>query len=186
MRKALQAYLDLSEEAYQLLLSSAKEKELAKKQLLFFPPKVMRKCLFIKKGLLRGYKLIDGKEYTHHFYSENWFATDFESFLSNQPSTVFIESLTQVSYYEFDKAHLLTLYESNHQLEKLGRIMAEQAYLFTVKKLADLQTLDLTERYQNLIQKNPHLFQQVPQKYIASYLGVSEQSLSRIKNHLIP
>jgi len=134
---------------------------------------------------LRGYKNIDSKDYTHHFYFPNWFATDFESFLTEEPSQICIQTLTETVYYEFNKNDLLNLYKDHHQLEELGRIIAEKAYLTTVEKLSDMQTLDLKQRYESLIKKNPKLFQKVPQKHIASYLGVSEQSLSRIKNILI-
>lgn len=149
--------------------------------MLFEPPAVSRKCLFIEMGILRGYKIIDGKDFTHHFFTPGWFATDFESFLTDKPSSLYIETLTEVHYLEIQKDRLYNLYATDHEFERIGRIMAENAYLLTVDKLADLQTMELKDRYQSLIQKNPKLFQDVPQKYIASYLGVSEQSLSRIK-----
>ena len=181
MKEIIQYHVNLPEDVYQIFLKSATKKEVAKNMVLFQPPKVNRKCLFIESGLLRGYRIVDGKDYTHHFFKPNWFATDFESFLSNNPSSLYIESLTKVSYFEFDKEVLNNLYETHHKLEKLGRIIAEKAYLSTVEKFSEIQTLDLKARYKSLIKKNPQLFQDVPQKYIASYLGVSEQSLSRIK-----
>mgnify|MGYP001794210687 CR=1 FL=1 len=177
----IQYHVNLPEDVYKIFLKSATKKEVAKNTILFHPPKVNRKCLFIKSGLLRGYRIVDGKDYTHHFFKPGWFATDFESFLSNNPSSLYIKSLTKVSYFEFDKEVLIKLYKTHHQLERLGRIIAEKAYLSTVEKFSEIQTLDLRDRYQSLIKKNPQLFQDVPQKYIASYLGVSEQSLSRIK-----
>ncbi|OEK05538.1 hypothetical protein BFP71_10225 [Roseivirga misakiensis] len=152
---------------------------------MFYPDKPTNKILFLKKGLLRGYKIIDGKDCTHHFYFENWFATDFTSFLNEKPSQVYIESIEKTSYYEFKKEDLLNLYNKSHQNERLGRIIAEKAFLITVEKLAALQLLNLKEKYLTLIKRNPDLFQRVPQKYIASYLGVSEQSLSRIKQQCI-
>ncbi|MFT5890240.1 MAG: CRP-like cAMP-binding protein [Dokdonia sp.] len=185
MKEIIQSHSNVSDEVYQLFLNAAKKKEAPKNQLVFHPQKVNDKCLFIEKGILRGYKIIDGKEYTHHFYFSNWFATDFKSYLTNKPSEIYIETLTDAVYYEFDKKNLLELYSQHHPLEKLGRIIAEKAYLFTVEKLSNMQTLDLKERYKNLVEKNPELFQRVPQKHIASYLGVSEQSLSRIKKNLI-
>lgn len=181
MKKIIQSLLEFSEESYDLLVKIATQKEVRKNQLLFQPDKPTNKLLFLKKGLLRGYKLIDGKDYTHHFYFENWFATDFSSFLNNTNSLMFIESIEETHYYEFKKEDLLDLYNRSHQLERLGRIIAESAFLTTVEKLADLQLLDLNEKYKALVERNPGLFQRVPQKYIASYLGVSEQSLSRIK-----
>ena len=125
--------------------------------------------------------IVNGKDFTHHFFTPGWFATDYESFLTNHESSLFISSLTKVVLYEIDKDILNNLYQKEQQFEKLGRIIAEKAYLFTVEKMSSLQTLDLKDRYKRLVDKMPELFQSVPQKYIASYLGVSEQSLSRIK-----
>lgn len=181
MKEIIQAHIKIANEVYQLFMDSATKKEASKNQILFYPERINKKCLFIEKGLLRGYKIIDGKDYTHHFYYSNWFATDFKSFLTEKPSEIYIETLTETVYYEFYKKDLLNLYSQHHQLEKLGRIIAEKAFLSTVEKLSDMQTLDLKERYKSLVNEKPELFQKVPQKHIASYLGVSEQSLSRIK-----
>lgn len=181
MKEIIQSNINLSDEIYELFLNSSKRKEAKKNQILFNPDKATNKILFLEKGILRGYRIIDGKDFTHHFYFSNWFATDFESFLKENPSQIYIETLTNTIFYEFNKKDLLNLYKKHHQLEKLGRIIAEKAYLATVEKLSDMQILDLKQRFNSLINKNPNLFQKVPQKYIASYLGVSEQSLSRIK-----
>lgn len=185
MKEIILSHVNLSEEEYRIFEDVAKKKEVDKNQLLFQAGKLSRKCFFIEKGILRGYRIIEGKEYTHHFYFQDWFAVDYESFLLDQAGSLYIESLTNAVYYEFDKNDLLSLYRSYHQFEKLGRIIAEKAYLITVEKLSNIQTLSLKEKYEALLAKTPKLFQKVPQKYIASYLGVSEQSLSRVKNQLI-
>lgn len=131
---------------------------------------------------MRAFRLTGGTEYTHHFFVKNWFATDYQSYLTGQPSALYMESLTEVSYYEFDKKNVLDFFTMHPSFEKLGRIIAEQAYLMMVERLVDFQTHNLKDRYLRLINEYPQLFQQVPQKYIASYLGVAEQSLSRIKS----
>lgn len=185
MKKIIQSEVNLSDEIYELFLNSSIKKVVQKNQILFNPNRANDKILFLVKGILRGYRIIDGKDYTHHFYFSNWFATDFESFINENPSQIYIETLTDTIFYEFKKKDLTNLYEKYHQLEKLGRIIAEKAYLATVEKLSDMQILDLKQRFSSLINRNPELFQKVPQKHIASYLGVSEQSLSRIKNKFI-
>ncbi|MEM7163466.1 MAG: Crp/Fnr family transcriptional regulator [Bacteroidota bacterium] len=185
MKEIIQSHIEFSDESFDLLLNIASEKEVGKNQLLFYPNKPTNKILFLKKGLLRGYKIIDGKDCTHHFYFENWFATDYSSFLNEKPSQIYIESIEKTHYYEFNKRDLLDLYDTSHENERLARIIAERAFLTTVEKLADLQLLNLNEKYLALIKRSPSLFQRVPQKYIASYLGVSEQSLSRIKKQII-
>lgn len=185
MKEIIQSHIKFSDESYELLLNIATEKTADKKQVLFYPGKSSNKILFLKKGLLRGYRIIDGKDHTHHFYVDHWFATDFVSFLTQQPSQIYIETIEDVIYYEFPKRELLNLYNQSHQLETLGRIIGEKAYLTTAEKLANMQVLSLNEKYELLMKRNPYLIKRVPQKYIASYLGVSEQSLSRIKKRTI-
>lgn len=185
MKETIQSHLNISDESFELLMSIATEKTAGKNQILFAPDKPTSKILFLIKGILRGYKLMDGKDYTHHFYEANWFATDFHSFLTGQPSQIYIKTVEDVTYLEFQKKDLLNLYRTSHQLEGLGRMIAEKAYLATVEKLANMQLHNLAEKYALLMQTNPGLIQRVPQKYIASYLGVSEQSLSRIKQQVI-
>ncbi len=185
MKGTIQSHLKISDKSYQLLMSIATEKKVRKNQLLFYPEKPANKILFLKEGLLRGYKLVDGQDFTHHFYFANWFATDFTSFLTESPSQIYIQAIEDTVYLEFQKNALLDVYSKSHQLETLGRIIAEKAFLATVTKLANLQLHNLTERYELLMKTSPDLIQRVAQKHIASYLGVSEQSLSRIKKQVI-
>ena len=124
MKEIIQSHLEFSDESYDLLMNIATEKEVGKNQLIFYPDKPTNKILFLKKGLLRSYKIIDDKDYTHHFYFENWFATDFFSFLNEKPSQIFIESIEKTNYYEFKKKDLVNLYNKSHQNERLGRIIA--------------------------------------------------------------
>lgn len=181
MKNQILKQMVLSKASYEMLEKAAILKTIPKHTIIAKPGKTIRKLLFVNNGLLRAYRLIDGQEYTHYFFLENWFATDYQSFLTTQPSELYIESLTSVNYYEFDKESLQKLYDQNHELERLGRIMAEQAYLKMVERLINFQTQSLKERYLTLINQNPELFQKAPQRMIASYLGVAEQSLSRIK-----
>lgn len=185
MQKTILTLLNSSSEDYRLFESAATLKEMPKNSIISYPRKVNRKMFFIDQGLMRGYRLVNGQEYTHYFYTENWFATDYQSYLTEQESDLYIQALTDVTYYEFDKSSLIDLFQKYHEFEKLGRIIAEKAYLKMVERLVDFQTNDLRARYHKLIQSHPQLFLQVPQKMIASYLGVAEQSLSRIKSKLI-
>ena len=185
MKEIIQSYIEFSDQSYDLLIDIATERKVGKNQVIAHPYKPTNKMLFLKKWLLRGYKIVDGKEHTHHFYLADWFATDFNSFLTEKPSQIYIETIEDTVYLEFLKKDLLNLYCKSHQLEALGRIIAEKAYLATVEKLANMQLHNLTEKYQLLMKTSPSLIQRVPQKYIASYLGVSEQSLSRIKKQVI-
>ncbi|MEL6865044.1 MAG: hypothetical protein AAFP19_11520, partial [Bacteroidota bacterium] len=93
-----------------------------------------------------------------------------------------IVALTDVVVYEFYKKDLDALSHAFPKFEKLGRMIAERAFLFAVDRLQNMQTKNLRQRYLALIEQHPDFFLSFPQKHIASYLGVTEQSLSRIKN----
>ena len=185
MKEIIQSIIALSEEQYDLFVNSGTSRVVPRNHLIFTANRVNQKILFLNSGILRSYRLVDGKDLTHHFHFPGWFATDYASFLTGATSTLFFQALTEVRYWEFDKNNLETLYGRHAQFEKLGRIIAERAFLLTNRKFSDIQSLDLKQRYVKLLEQSPELFLQVPQKYIASYLGVSEQSLSRIKKSLI-
>ncbi len=165
----------------EILWAAGIEKEIKKGTFLTSSGKVCRILYFIKQGMIRSYRLKDGKDFTHHFYGKKWFATDYHSFLTGQPGTLYLETLTPCTVHVWDKSIIQQLYTTYPILERLGRIMAEEAYLLMAERTTTLQINNLKEKYDSLIRTHPDLILNVPQKYIASYLGVSEQSLSRIK-----
>lgn len=184
MRSFLSAYIDFSNHEYELLISKAKLIEVNKNEQLLFANKAAEKIFFIKSGILRSYRIIEGVDITHHFFLENGFATDYESFLTRKHGDVYLETITDAVLYEFNRSTLFSFFEDFSKFEKIRTVIAENAYLKMVERLKDFQTKDLKERYLNLIDKNSKLFNLVSQKHIASYLGVAPQSLSRIKENV--
>lgn len=142
------------------------------------------RLLFLEEGLIRAYRIMDGKDMTFFFFTSGEFTVDYESFLRETESPLFFESLTDSTYIEFSKANILLLYNDYPEFERVGRIMAENAYLSATSRLKEFQADPLEKRYLRLLDRNAELFQQVPQYHIASYLGVSPQSLSRIRAKL--
>ena len=151
------------------------------KTVLFTGDKPFNKLFYIRTGIVRTFRLIDGEDYTYFFFSTNDFAVDFQSYLTDTPSSFIFETLTPASYIEFNKKDIDSLYDQYPRFEKIGRLMAEGAYLSAADRLKQHQTDDLKTRYLKLISGSPALFQTVPQHYIASYLGVKPQSLNRIR-----
>lgn len=181
MKEAIQSCMNLCDQHLEALLDTGIRKKADKESIICRPGIRHNKLIFLESGIMRGYRTIEGKEFTHHFFMPQWFVTDFTSFLTGDRSELTIQALESVEYIEFRKDNLLELYEKYPTLEKLGRIIAEKAYLIMAERLVDLQTTTLKERYLRLLNRSPQLLLQVPQKFIASYLGVTEQSLSRIK-----
>lgn len=151
------------------------------KTFLFDGDRPFKKLFFIQSGIVRAFRLIDGEDFTYFFFSTNDFAVDYQSYLTDTASTLYFETLTTTTYIEYNKKDIYELYDKYPKFLKIGKQMAEGAYLSAADRLKQHQTDDLKTRYLKLVSKNPALFQTVPQHYIASYLGVKPQSLSRIR-----
>lgn len=184
MKEFLSKHIDFSEKEFEAFMSIAKIQEYKKNDYLLNADRPVRKLFFVKSGLMHGYRIQDGVEITHHFYLENWFATDYESYLTGKRGELYVKALFDTTVYEFNKTTLFNFFKTNEKFEKIRFIQAEDAYLQMVKRVKNFQQMELKDRYLELVNKNPKLFNLVPQKHIASYLGVKPQSLSRIKNEI--
>lgn len=184
MRKFLSNYIDFSEEEYESFMSLARTKKYSKNEYLLNADRPVQKLFFVKSGFMRGYRIQEGIDITHHFYLDNWLATDYESYLTGNQGELYIKALLDTVVYEFNKPSLHAFFKSHAKFEKLRFIQSEDAYLQMVRRLKNFQCMELKERYLELVNKNPELFSLVPQRHIASYLGVTPQSLSRLKSEL--
>jgi CRP/FNR family transcriptional regulator, anaerobic regulatory protein len=145
---------------------------------------VADKMFYIVKGACRSYFIKDGEPITDFFFFENSFATDFASWCSNKPSTLILECIEDCELDSIHKKDLEKLYATNHAFSEIGRIMAEYSYLEIEERMRLLHTESLEIKYYWMIQNFPQIFQRVPQHFIATYLGVKPQSLSRLRAKL--
>ncbi len=181
MEELLSKIGNFSKEEIDALNSVAKAMSLPKNTVFFKGESVFNRLYFLQGGIVRSYRLIDGKDFTYYFFFQNEFVVDFESFLTDEKSPFFFETLEDSTAFCFEKKDIYKLYNLYPKFEKIGRVMAENAYLSAAKRLKQYQTDSLKSRYLQLLEKSPSLLQKVPQHYIASYLGVNPQSLSRVK-----
>jgi CRP-like cAMP-binding protein len=184
LQRYLQSLTNISDQTVNAITESGVNQSVKANSIIFQPDKPFLKLLFLENGLLRAYRIIDGKDVTFFFFTPGEFAVDYESFLTESKSQLFFESLVDVNYTVFTKSRIKALYDLYPAFERVGRIMAEKAYLSATMRLKEFQAESLEERYLKLLNHNPALFQQVPQYHIASYLGVSPQSLSRVRAKL--
>ncbi|ASK29813.1 Crp/Fnr family transcriptional regulator [Chryseobacterium sp. T16E-39] len=141
---------------------------------------------FIKSGTIRCFYINDqGREINFGFYFENEFFTDYESILCDTVSNMNIQAIGNCEILLLSKEDLQGLYEKDAYWQKFGRVMTEKIYLDAKKRIDDLICYSPENRYLNLIKREPFLVQKIAQKHIASYLGVTEQSLSRIRSRII-
>ena len=144
--------------------------------------KTCRYLYFLQAGALRGFYNLDGKEITHWFAFEEDFVTSFHSFISQQPAVENIQLLEGCILYRISKENVNRLMAEHHEIERLVRIVYEKYYLRLEDRFVNAQFKTASERYQELMQQTPHLLERVPLGYIASYLGISQETLSRVRS----
>ena len=138
---------------------------------------------FIKKGLARIYYFKDGIDITENFFFENDIIARVESLLTGNPSRKAIQILEDAAIISISANALFQLYDRFPEIERLFRKIFEAAYVETVKRIEGIQFHTAEERYKALLNEAPDVLKRVPLKYVASYLGITQVSLSRIRGH---
>jgi len=136
---------------------------------------------FVEKGLARIYYFKDEIDITESFFFENSIIARVESLFTGKPSRKAIQILEDAEIVAINANQLLKLYDAFPEIERLFRKIFETAYVDTVNRIEGIQFHTAEERYKALISEAPNVLQRVPLKYVASYLGITQVSLSRIR-----
>lgn len=171
----------LTEEERSKFFSISTQREVPVNNIILSPGKICSKMWFLQEGAIRMFREVEGKDYTLHIFNTPRFFNDFVSVKDQKPATYSFQSLTPCSILEFDIVNFYGLLEYSINFERVGRKILERVLYQETTRLDDLIFLNATERYQKLLADNPNIFQMVPQKYIASYLNISPETLSRIR-----
>lgn len=140
---------------------------------------------FVKSGLIRSYRIIDGDDFTYTFYLPGDICVDYESILKKTPSQHYFQVLTTTEVIKYSYSKIESLFEKHPRIERIARKMAESAYIRLIERVKEFQSDTLEKRYMNLTQNHEEIFQAAPLQHIASYLGVKPQSLSRIRAKIV-
>ncbi len=173
-------YHKISNASQNALLEVIHETHVAKNELLQKIGVTCKTIYFIKSGIARIFYYKDGIDITESFAFENHLIARVESLFTGKPSLKGIHILESADIIAIDANKLFKLYDSHYDIERLFRIIFEQAYVETVNRIESIQFHTAEERYKNLLFQTNYL-QQIPLKYIASYLGITQVSLSRIR-----
>jgi len=138
---------------------------------------------FIKKGVARIYYFKDGIDVTERFFFESSIIARVESLFTGKPSRKAIQILEDAEIIAINANQLFKLYDTFPEIERLFRKIFETAYVETVNRIEGIQFHSAEERYNALISEAPNVLMRVPLKYVASYLGITQVSLSRIRGH---
>ena len=138
---------------------------------------------FIKKGVARIYYFKDGIDITESFFFENSIIARVESLFTGKPSRKAIQILEDAEIIAINANQLFKLYDTFPEIERLFRKIFEAAYVDTVNRIEGMQFHSAEERYNALLDQAPNVLKRVALKYVASYLGITQVSLSRIRGH---
>lgn len=177
----LNAIHPLSPELKQSLLLTLKAKEVRKKDFLLKAGHVCRNIYFIERGLMRCFYLQATQEVCSWFMKEGDVIVSVESFFEQKESYESIQALEDcvVHYLTFDE--LQGLYKAFPEFNYIGRVLVQKYYTLSEQRLFSLRMQRGLERFEILKERHPELVQRVEQKYLASYLGITEQYLSMLK-----
>ena len=156
-----------------------------KKEILCKEGIVCDTIYFVSKGCLRLFHKNADDEKTLDFLPENRWHTDFESYLLNLPSDENIDALEDSEVVLFKKKEFDKLLLKYPVFERLGRLLAESALIRMVLLAKEMRNLNPEERYLKILKTQPHLIEKIPQYFLASYLGIQSESLSRIKKRIL-
>jgi CRP-like cAMP-binding protein len=145
---------------------------------------ISTKCYFVLKGCVRQYFLVDGEEKTTAFFTEEQSVVSFTSYSQQVPCNHYFACVEETTAMVGDPRNEAEMYERFPKLATLTREMMEQDFGKTQEEFAMFVTSSPEERYRHLLARRPELLQRVPQHQIASYLGVTPESLSRIRKRI--
>lgn len=182
---AIDPYITLQDEEISLLENAIVKKKYAKKENIFEAGKIARDIYFVCKGCVRLFYNVDGNDKTGFFYTEGQFICAGESFTFKVPAVENYQAIEDTELIIFKEAEVLQLTKKLPKIELIARIAVENELIKSQKVIASFITKSPLERYVELLNEEKELFQRVPQQYIASFLGVSPETLSRIKTRVI-
>lgn len=180
----IQNRISLSEEEMHQFVSEFKITKIKKRQFIIQPDFVAKYRSYVVEGVLRAYVVSDqGQEHTISFAIEDWWISDYNSYIYQQPATMFVVALEDAILLQIDFETETKLKNANPKFETFFRITAERTAAFFQRRIIINLTSTAEKRYDTFIENFPLIVKRVPQYALASYLGMSTEFLSKIRNN---
>ncbi len=178
----LKSSMALSTEAEQYIYTIAKEKTVLKGDILIRQGETVNKTYFVTDGCLRSFCMDkDGKEHTLQFAIKDWWISDFMAIYNHEPASLAVECITNSTVIEFNAKQLNEIYSQYPAFEAFQRKNLERHVVSLHKRILNQLQLTALERYNLFLEQYTDIEQHTPNYHIASYLGITQQSLSRIR-----
>jgi CRP/FNR family transcriptional regulator, anaerobic regulatory protein len=175
-------HISLNKEETDYFVSMLRFKTPGKKEIILKEGQLCKDISFVQSGTLRAYYTDKtGKESTIMFAVSDWWVTDMYCFINQLPAMLYIEALQDSCIFQLEKTDLDELLDKVPKFERFFRIIMQNAYIREQLRVIENLSLTAEERYHNFLAKYPRVVQQVTQKQIASYLGITPEFLSIIR-----
>jgi CRP/FNR family transcriptional regulator, anaerobic regulatory protein len=185
LKASINRYVKLSDEECAALSNLFYPRRLDKREHWIQQGEYFTEIGFVVKGCFRTYYLHKDQERTSQFFLEGSWYTDYESWLTKQPTSISIEAIEPTELLLLPFHALERLYEQNPRYERVGRVMAENTIIKIRNRNLSLLNDTPEERYLKLIKERPKVIERVPQHLIASFLGIEPETLSRIRKKIM-
>jgi len=183
--KSIAQIVTLTEEELDYCRSRFVPKKLRKRQYLLQEGDICKYTVFVEKGLLRSFTVDDkGSEHILQFAMEGWWLADLYSFLTNEPSPYHMDAIEESELLMIDRESWDNLLERVPAMERYFRILIQNNLIATQRRLIGAMSETAEEKYIKLTQTFPECIQRVPQHMIASYLGITRETLSRTRGQM--
>ncbi len=184
LKEILINFFELDEMDWQIASSLFYEETIPKGEYYLKENQFCKKLSFVEVGLFRLFSNVNGIERNIHFFAENDFVSDYFGFLTQTQSIRPIQALEDSMILSIRKEQLMELYCTSKKWERVGRLLAESAFLTSVVATDRLLQDSFDARVKSFIEETPNLIQRVPQYMIASYLNMTPETLSRVKRRI--
>lgn len=181
----LRSYIEFDEDEERFISRVFKVRHFAKGEHFLLAGEVCREAAFVESGVFRFYINTGERDATYYFATENEFICDYPSFLPQRPSSINIQALEPAEIRTISFDDLQKFYKKVVFGERFGRLIAEEIFVDSIEQLASFYQDKPAVRYRNFVSRLPQLVQRLPQYYIASYVGIEPQSLSRIRRRFL-
>ena len=184
IRKHFERIVPLSDSDWNLFSSKLVTRVYPKKAIMLKVGQIENHLSFMERGIVRFCIPTEWSDRTFGFAFDNAFVSGYDHFLTQTPSSYQLETITETVLWSISYHDLQIIYRETEWGERIGRLASEELFLKKAKRELSLLMDSAEQRYVKLFEEQPHLLQQIPLKYIASYIGITPQALSRIRRRI--
>ena len=181
LKQSIEKLAPLNENSWQEIRQRWTVCNMSKNDYLIRAGEVEKYFYYVHEGVIRGYILNNGHEVAIGFSYNGDYSGAYDSFLDQKPTDFFLETITDVKMLRIHFNDLMQLFDQYKSMERWGRIFNANTLIAMARRQLEVRAYSAEEKFERLATDSPHIFQLVPQKHLASYLGMTPETFSRLR-----